>query len=428
MRRHMRAVAAIVGILLFGHIVAGGEPKANEPWPQFRGPDGQGHVSSNIPTFWSDSVNKVWDVAIPGKGWSSPVVADGKVWMTTAVPAKGASVTFRAIAAAQDSGKLLHDVELFEVAKPAKLHDRNTLATPSPVVANGRLYAQFGGDGVACIDTAAAKVVWKNDTLKADYQTGPASSPVLYKELLIIACDAGDVQYAVALSIKTGDIVWKSDRPHAVNLKKNEESRRAFATPLLIKADGRDQVVMPGAFCVYSYDPATGAELWRVTYGGFSNVPRPVYAHGLVYVTTGFTPPDLIAIRPDGQGDVTKTHIAWRVKKNVPNVPSPIVVGNNLIMISDRGVATCLDAKNGGLKWSEQLNANFSASPLAKGNIVYAFADDGKTVLFEAGDTFKELGRNELSGHIQATPAAVGDHLFIRTKQELVKVGPSRAK
>ena len=202
---------------------------------------------------------------------------------------------------------------LFDVAKPATLHARNSLATPSPIVSKGRLYVHFGGDGVACIDTRAAKVVWKNDSLKVDYQTGPASSPVLYKDLLIIPCDGADFQFAVALSTQTGDVVWKTERPVAVTLNKPLDARRAFATPLLISVDGRDQIVMPGAFCVYSYDPASGEELWRVSYNGFSNIPRPLFAHGLVYVVTGFSPPDLIAIRPDGKGDVTKTHIAWRI-------------------------------------------------------------------------------------------------------------------
>lgn len=425
MMRRLSLACAFLGVFLASQLaVVGGDPTRSEPWPQFRGPGAQGHVSANIPIAWGDTLNKVWEVGIPGKGWSSPVIAEGKIWMTTAVPAKDGAFTFRALAVDAQQGKIIHDVDLFDVAKPATLHARNSLATPSPIVSKGRLYVQFGGDGVACIDTRNAKVIWKNDSLKVDYQTGAASSPVLYKELLIIPCDGADLQFAVALSIHTGDVVWKTERPVAVTLKKALDSRRAFATPLLISVDGRDQIVMPGAFCVYSYDPASGEELWRVSYNGFSNIPRPLFAHGLVYVVTGFTPPDIIAIRPDGKGDVTKTHIAWRFRKNVPNVPSPVIVGDNFYMVSDPGIATCLDAKTGALKWvTERLGTTFSASLLAKGNTIYAFGDDGKTILFEAADTFKELGRNELTGHVQATPAAAGGFLYIRTEKNLVKVG-----
>jgi outer membrane protein assembly factor BamB len=424
MYRRILVRVAPIGIALSSLIAAfGGEPNASDSWPQFRGSDGQGHVFANIPMEWSDKLNKAWEVGIPGKGWSSPAIADGKVWMTTAVsaPEKNGGCTLRAIAVDRQTGKLLHDVEVFAVAKAVTLHARNSLATPSPVIANGRLFVHFGSDGTACLDTSDGRIVWKNETLKVDYETGPASSPVLYKDLLIIPCDGADVQYAVALNASTGDVVWKTDRTAAVN--KEKSSRRAFATPLLISASGHDQIVMPGSHCVYSYDPATGAELWRVAYNGFSNVPRPVFAHGLVFVTTGFAPPDLIAIRPDGAGDVTKTHIAWRFRKNVPNVPSPVVVGDYLFMISDQGTATCLDAKTGSAQWTERLGGTFSASLLAKGNTIYAFGDDGKTVLFEASGTFKELGRNELSGHVQATPAVAGNHLFIRTERNLVKVG-----
>ncbi len=413
----------LIGTSLSGRISApGGEPKSAEPWPQFRGPNGQGHVTANIPVAWSDK-SAAWNVAIPGKGWSSPVIAEGKVWMTTAVPTQDGGATLRAVAVDEQTGEMLHDIELFAVAKAAALHARNSLASPSPIVDKGRFYAHFGGDGVACVDTLSGKIVWKNDSLKVDYESGPASSPVLYKNYLIIPCDGADFQYAVALDTSTGDIAWKTDRPAAA--KKDVSSRRAFATPLVISANGQDQVVMPGSHCVYSYDPATGIELWRVNYGGFSNVPRPVFAHGLVYVNTGFAPPELIAIRPDGKGDVTKTHVAWRVRKNVPNIPSPIVVGDNLFMVSDQGTASCIDAKTGAAKWTERLDGKFSASLLAKGNTIYAFGDDGKTVLFEAADTFKELGRNELTGHVQATPAASGGFLFIRTDHKLAKLGRS---
>jgi outer membrane protein assembly factor BamB len=177
--------------------------------------------------------------------------------------------------------------------------------------------------------------------------------------------------------------------------------------------------VIPGAQRVYSYNPDTGEELWWVNYTGFSNVPRPVFANGLVYITTGFAAHELMAIRPDGKGDVTSTHVVWRHKKGVPAITSPVVVGGLLFMISDKGVLTCLDAKTGRPNWTERLQGEFTASPLVHGNTVYVFADDGSTVLFNAADSFEQIRRNELKGRIQATPAAGGGGLLIRTDTTL---------
>ena len=177
--------------------------------------------------------------------------------------------------------------------------------------------------------------------------------------------------------------------------------------------------MIPGAQCVYSYDPDTGKELWRATYTGFSNVPRPVFANGLVYVSSGYFTHELMAIRPDGRGDVTATHVAWRYKKNVPNISSPVAANGLLFMVSDQGTATCLDAKTSEVKWTERIPGTYTASLMVRGDTVYAFADDGKTVLFKAADAFEEVGRNQLGGRTQATPAAVGGGLIVRTEAAL---------
>ena len=394
----------------------------NPVWPQFRGPDGQGHVTEKIPTSWSDG-DLAWKVPIPGKGWSSPIIAQGKIWMTTAVPGKGSTFTLRVLAVQANTGKLVHDIEAFVLPTKFKLHDRNTLATPTPVYDEGRLYVSFGSAGVVAIDTATAKIVWKNESLNVDYETGAAASPVPYKDKILLSCDAADQQFAVALLKSTGEIAWKAERPSD---RKDKSSRRAFATPLVIHADGRDQVVMPASYCVYAYDPEDGKPLWKVKYGGFSNVPRPVFAHGLVYVQTGFAPPELLAIRPDGTGDVTTTKVVWRFKKGVPNVPSPVVVGDNLYMVADNGILTCLDAKTGSSKWTQRLVAgNYSSSLLAQGTSIYVTSDDGKTTIFEAADEYKEIARNELAaGKIQASPAVADGCLFLRTDSSLIRVGP----
>jgi outer membrane protein assembly factor BamB len=339
-------VAAITCLALPGATRANDANAAG--WPQFRGPDGQGHVIGPVPTSWSESSNVLWSVPIPGKGWSSPVILDGQVWLTTAIATDSGDYSLRVMCIDEQSGKTKHDIELFTVVKPPPktLHDRNTFASPTPILEKGRLYAHFGRYGTACVDTRTGSILWKNEKLVVNHETGPASSPALYKDRLICPFDGSDFQFAAALDKNTGDVLWKVERPEAAG-KKPVDSRRAFSTPLIISVNGRDQAVIPGAFCVYSYEPMSGKELWRCKYGGYSNVPKPVFAHGLVYVCTGFDPPDMIAIRPDGQGDVTKSHIEWRYRKNVSKVPSPVVVGDCLFMIADSGFATCLEAKTG---------------------------------------------------------------------------------
>ncbi|WP_020472829.1 PQQ-binding-like beta-propeller repeat protein [Zavarzinella formosa] len=398
--------------------VTGAEPGRDpSPWPQFRGPGGQGQVDTAIPTEWSESKNVGWKTPLTGKGSSSPVIADGKAWVTSAVPVADGGFSLRVIGVNLLSGKIEHDVELFAVPKLPPLHARNTPASPTPAVIGGRVVVSFGSDGVGCVDASNGKVLWRNDTFKVKYETGPGSSPVPYKNRVILTCDGADSQFVASLDAATGEVAWRTERTAAAKKPANE--RRAFSTPLVITVDKQDQVVIPGAQCVYSYDPDTGKELWRVTYTGFSNVPRPVFANGLVIVSSGYFAHELIAIRPDGRGDVTASHVAWRYKKGVPNVPSPVVVGGLLFMVSDQGTATCLDAKTGAVKWTERLTGAYTASPLVRGDTIYTFADEGKATLFKAADTYKEVGRNELGGRIQATPAAAGGGLLVRTEGAL---------
>ena len=391
----MRLQLICVTVVLVAGSACAADPS---PWPQFRGPGGQGHADTAVPAVWGEAKNVAWKTPLAGKGWSSPVVAGGKAWVTTAVPtADGTSL--RMVGVDLRTGKVEHDVELFAVAKAAPVHARNTPASPTAAVVGDAVVASFGTDGVGCVDATTGKVLWRNDTLKVNYESGPGSSPVPYKNLVIFPCDGADAQFVIGLEAATGKEAWRTERPAALKRPPNE--RRAFSTPLVITVDKSDQVVIPGAQCVYSYDPVTGKELWRV------------------YVSSGYFTHELMAIRPDGRGDVTATHVAWRYKKNVPNISSPVVANGSLFMVSDQGTATCLDAKTGEVKWTERIPGTYTASLMVRGDTVYAFADDGKTVLFKAADAFEEVGRNQLGGRTQATPAAVGGGLIVRTEAAL---------
>src|SRR6476620_4547384 len=300
-------------------------------WPQFRGPTGQGVSDErNLPLTWSETKNIRWKTAIPGRGWSSPVIQGERIWLTTATE-EGKSL--RAIAVDVNTGAIQQDVEVFRLKSPKLLNAKNSFASPTPVIEGDRIYLHFGAYGTACI-TQTGGIVWKTKLEYDNGQHGPGGSPVLYDDLLIVSCDGLEQQFVVALDKATGKVRWKKMR----------EGYQAYTTPLIVKLPTGDQVISPGAFRAVSYDPHNGKELWQVTYGeGFSNVPRPVYGDGLVFICTGFQQPSLLAVRIDGKGDITKSKVAWKMDRGAPLTPSPLLVGSELYLVTDNGIATCLD-------------------------------------------------------------------------------------
>lgn len=380
-------------------------------WPQFRGPTGQGiSEDSGLPIQWSESENIRWKVPIPGEGWSSPVIKDGRVWLTAATEG-GRSL--RAIAVDAGSGELIHNVEVFREDQPAKKHKKNSYATPTPILEGDRVYVHFGTQGTAAL-TDAGKVVWKNEELSYVPGHGQGGTPVLAGDLLVINCDGTDQQYVVALDKATGKIRWRTPR---------RDARMAFATPLLITEGSTRQVVSPGADRAVAYQLETGEELWSIRYGGFSNVPRPVFAHGLVFVASGFYNPVLFAVRPDGQGDVTESHVAWSTSRGVPLTSSPVVAGDELYFVSDNGIASCLDAKTGRQRWRSRLAGAYAASPLYAGGHIYFQSETGLTTVIKPGKTFERVAENQLDGRTFASPATVGGAIFLRTDTHLYRIG-----
>jgi outer membrane protein assembly factor BamB len=383
---------------------------AAETWPQFRGPTGQGHTTAKgLPLVWSETTNVIWKVPLPGLGWSSPAIADGRIWLTTALD-DGKSL--RALCLDERSGRLLHDVEVFEKSDPGSIHKKNSHASPTPIVDGDRVYLHYGAHGTACISTQG-EVLWRNEELIYEHRHGPGGSPVLYDDLLIISCDGTDVAFVVALDQQTGKIRWKSDR----------DGPMAYSTPLVIRVGDQDQVVSTGGDQVVAYEPTTGKEIWRCRYDGYSGVPRPVYGHGLVFVCSGFNTPHLLAIRPDGKGDVTDTHVAWTLKADgAPLNPSPVLVGDELYLASDRGIATCLDAKSGQRHWQQRLGGNFSASPLAADGRIYFLDEVGKTTVIKPGREFKELAVNQVDGRTLASFGVSGNALLVRSDTHLYRI------
>ena len=278
-----------------------------------------------------------------------------------------------------------------------------------------RLYAHFGHLGTACLDLGG-KVIWQQTELRYSPVHGNGGSPILVDDLLIFSIDGTDKQCVVALDAADGKVKWQTDR------KSQAVKKFSFHTPLLIEVDGRRQVVSAGSDVAAAYDPKTGDEIWRVRYEGYSVIPRPVYGHGLLFLVTGYERSSLIAVRADGKGDVTDTHVAWRMTKDAPHTPSPLLVGDELYVVSDGGIASCLDAKTGHLHWSQRLGGAFSASPLAADGKVYFQNEAGVGCVVKAGTKYELLAKNDLTERTLASYAAADRALFIRTAQHLYRI------
>jgi outer membrane protein assembly factor BamB len=423
---------SVLATCLLGVVLAGGSHRtllaapddarlqaASEDWPQFRGPTGQGHsTATGLPVAWSETQNVVWKVPVGG-GWSSPVIAGGRVWLTAVTSTRTArgeesDVSLRLIGLDSSSGREVVNTEAFRIRSPGAINLKNSRASPTPIVDGDRVYVHFGADGTAAF-TTAGKMLWST-RLRYDSQHGNGGSPVLYRDLLIINCDGwGDDAYVVALDTETGKPRWKTSRRRPWS--------HAYSTPLVIRVGDDDQVVSVGAYRAVAYEPLTGKEIWRVSYGeGFSNVPRPVFGQGLVFIATGFQEPALMAVRTDGRGDVTGTHVAWTLTRGAPYTPSPLLVGDELYYVSDTGVLSCVDAKTGQMLWQQRLEGNYSASPVFADGRVYILSEEGVTTVLAPGKKFERLGINRLDGNALASMAIADRSFFIRTDTHLYRI------
>jgi outer membrane protein assembly factor BamB len=393
---------------------------ASGQWPQFRGPDGQGHSDGrNLPADWSETKNVVWKSAVPGLGWSSPVVAAGRVWLTTSIESgRGGDVSLRALAFDVVTGREVVNVEVFRLRRAREINPKNSFASPTPIVDGDRVFVHFGADGTAAL-TISGEIVWKRD-FPYESQHGAGGSPIVYGDLLIFSCDGSDAAFVVALDKQTGKTRWRTNR--------RQPADQAYTTPLVIKVGDRDQIVSVGAYRAAAYDPENGKEIWRVSYAdGFSNVPRPVFGNGLVFIATGFQQPSLIAVRPDGTGDVTKTHIAWTLTRGAPLTPSPLLVGDELYVVSDNGIASCLDAASGTPRWQVRLGGTYSSSPLFADGRIYFPSEDGSTTVILPGREFRRTAINRLDGALLASIAVSDGSLFVRSDTHLYRLGNSPA-
>jgi outer membrane protein assembly factor BamB len=397
---------------------------AESLWPEFRGPDAQGHAAATgLPVEWSPTKNVVWRTALPGRAWSSPVVANGRIILTNAVALDGVDATkgvsLRVLTVDVATGKPGWDTEVFQVSEPAALamHKKNSQASPSVVFEAGRIYVHFGHHGTACLDETG-KVLWSNREHNFKPVHGTGGSPAVVDNLLIFNNDADNNPGTVALDKATGKTVWRTTRTS------DAKKKFSFCTPLVIEVKGQKQLITPGSGVVQALDPKDGKEIWHVNYDqGYSVVPRPVFAHGMIFLSSGYDKPVGYAIKVDGQGDVTATHVAWTANKHVPHNPSMLVVGDELYMLDDGGFLSCMDARSGAVHYQERLLGPSSSSLLLADGHIYAIDELGKTAVVAPGKTLQVLATSELGEKTQASMAVCDSDLIIRTEVALYRIG-----
>lgn len=411
-------------------------------WPQWRGEDGQGHApGKGLAVEWGEKDGVEWRTELPGRGWSSPVVGGGLVWMTTAMETEAgeeekaarlktntgdqpltllSQVELRALGVEAASGKVVHNLLLMTKRSPQWVHELNSYASPSPVLAGGRMYCHFGSLGTACVDTAKGEVAWVNEDkeLEVMHENGPGSTPVVEGGKVIFHLDGSDRQMVVALDAGTGKVAWKTMR--SGEMHENPQLKKSYGTPLVVAVGGRRVMLSTGANWLYGYDPASGEELWKVPFGdlGFSITPRPVYADGVVYLATGYGKSRVMAVRIDGK----VPEVLWKFDKGAPTMPSPVLVDGLLYFANDGGMVTCVDASSGEEVFRERLGEPFSASPLAHDGRIYFPGREGTTYVLKAGRAFEKLAANRLEGRQFASFAVDGGALLVRTDKALYRI------
>lgn len=421
MNMKLRCVALLSSTVLMALSPAG-------DWPKFRGPAGDGHARvKSVPLKWSATANVRWKVPVPGKGWSSPVLASGRIYLTTAVAegndqdANGIDRELRILCLDSTSGKMVWDTLVFrqDGASAPRIHKKNSHASPTPIVEGDRVYVHFGHMGTACLDLEG-KVVWRQVDLSYPPLHGNGGTPVIFKDLLIYSADASRAPFIVALNKATGKVAWKKARSETPAGRKF-----SFSTPTLVKLGNGPQLISPASGAVFSYDPSTGEELWNVKYGqGYSVIPKPVVHDNMIFIGTGYDKPNVLGIRIDAQskGDVTGSHLEWQISKRAPHTPSMLVVDDLLFFISDGGIVSCVDPLTGGIVWQERAAGPMSASPVYCAGRIYFLDEKGVCTVIRAGREFEVLASNDIGERSLASFAVDEGVIYIRTEKNLFRI------
>jgi outer membrane protein assembly factor BamB len=393
--------------------------QAAEAWPQFRGPTGQGIAQGPGPLTWTKDTGIAWKVKIPARGWSSPVISNGSIVLTGSRKENDKTI-LSAFAIDASTGSTLWHADLFtpSAEETGAQHAKNSLASSTSIIEDGTVYVHFGHMGTAAIYLADGKVIWKKQ-ISYKPMHGNGSSPVIVGDKLVVNADAEVDPTIVALNKKDGSVAWRIPRNQPV------KSTFSFSTPVVITTDGRTEILSPGSGLLGAYAPDDGRLLWKVTYGeGYSVVPRPILADGMIYVITGYNQPKLIAIRlGKAEGDVTQSHVAWEVDRRMPKTPSLLATNGQILALDDTGTLTSLDAKSGTPIWNAKLPGNFSASPVLTGDTLYAVTEDGVCYVVKiTKDSATIVHETDLEERSLASPALLDGALYLRTDENLWKI------
>lgn len=401
----------------------------NKNWTHFRGTSLNGIAETdNIPVIWDDSVIK-WKTAIRDRGHSSPVIYNDQIWVTTATP--DGNELF-ALCFDFRNGEKIYDIKVFTPEEIERKHSLNTYATPTPCIEKSFIYVHYGSMGTACINTENGSVVWRRTDLRCKHVQGAASSPVIYKNLLILHLEGTDVRYIVALDKSSGKTVWKTDRPAEPYEPLTEIGRKAYVTPLIINVKGSDMLISNGSAICQAFDPLTGKEIWRVVDGAESTIAMPFTEGGVVFwyagpvlTDDGLNTNDLLAVNPEGSGNITTTNVIWKKQnRQTQNQMLTPVIKDGLIYTADtRNMMMCIDAKTGEEVWSTHARSNYNASPLFIDGNIWFFSVRGEVMVLKAGRQYEVLAQNQMDSGIWATPAVVRNSVIIRTEKYLYRIG-----
>ena len=385
-------------------------------WPQFRGPNSDGHVQgAATPLEWSDTKHVAWKVPVPGLGWSSPTLSDGKVFLTTAV-SSNEKLSLRAMAFDAASGQIVWDREVFTLDEAPAIHLKNSHASPTPIVADRSVFVHFGAHGMARLHAADGSVEWRCNELVYSPVHGSGGSPVLHGNKLVVACDGSSNPFVAAVDANTGSVTWKTPRSVEARIS------HSFVTPTVAMVDGKPQVIAPGPDHIAAYDLDTGHELWRLLAPGWSVVPQPAIGHGLVIYNHDYDSPELVAIKLGGSGEISDDQVAWRIKRGAPSTPSPVLIGDELYFVSDKGIASCVNAKTGETYWTERLGGDYSASPIYANGLILFLDENGVATWVRPSREFEEVAKSEVPGRTLATPGFSNGAMYLRTDEHLYKI------
>ncbi len=389
-----------------------------DDWQIFRGPAGDGSSTlKNLPVEWAIDKNVTWKTDLPGEGWSSPVVYKGVVYLTAAIAQSKTDETsaydLTVFGINLDNGEVRWKKTVFvQPADAPRRHQKNSHASPTPIVQDDQLYVHFGHQGTACL-SLTGEVIWKTVSIEYKPVHGNGGTPVIVDDTIVFSVDGAATAKVIALDLSNGEVRWTFDR------ESNAPRKFSFSTPALIEVDGKRQIVSPGSDVVHGLDAETGEMIWKVKYDGYSVIPKPVFRDGLVYVCTSYNTPWIYCIDPTGKGDITETHVRWSHQKQVPHTPSIIITEGRIYMVSDRGIGSCLDAKTGEVIWQERVGGNYSASPLLANGLIYMQSEQGDATVIEAGPEYKIVAKNTFGQRTLASYGVTDGTLLIRTSESL---------